>query len=188
MGYKKTSAQDIAQAAGISKGMVFHYFGSKKGLYQYLIKVASDEITQAFAADLDSSVSDFFDRILMLTSCKLRCLQKHPSLLSFFTSLYAETAPEVYEDVQAAMQLSRQIHIKTILIQDNREKFKDPAYADLAWKLLTGYGESCINSAKVIEMSSLVDIMHEFERCVCMLKQNLYKEDYLSPSLEEALP
>lgn len=34
--YKKASVGDIAKAAGISKGMVFYYFGSKKELYLFL--------------------------------------------------------------------------------------------------------------------------------------------------------
>lgn len=40
-GYKKTSISDIASSAGISKAMVFHYFGTKKELYVYLVRMRS---------------------------------------------------------------------------------------------------------------------------------------------------
>jgi len=36
-GYKKTSISDISSSAGISKAMVFYYFGTKKELYLYLV-------------------------------------------------------------------------------------------------------------------------------------------------------
>lgn len=182
MGYKKASAQDIAQEAGISKSLVFHYFGSKKGMYQYLIKISSEEITQAFTAGFDTRVTDFFDRILMLTSCKLRCLQKHPSLLSFFTSLYTETDPEVAEEVQAVMAQGKQIRMNAALTNSGLEKFKDPSYADLTQKLLMGYGESYVNSARTLELDSLMEAMKEFTNCIHMLKQNLYKNEYLEES------
>ena len=35
-GYEKTSINDIAVAAGISKASIFQYFGNKQTLYQYL--------------------------------------------------------------------------------------------------------------------------------------------------------
>jgi len=44
-GYKKTSISDIASTAGISKAMVFHYFGTKKELYLYLVNTCVDSIS-----------------------------------------------------------------------------------------------------------------------------------------------
>src|SRR5690625_358370 len=43
-GYRKTSISDIAKSAGISKAMVFHYFGTKKDLYLYLVNTCADSI------------------------------------------------------------------------------------------------------------------------------------------------
>ena len=33
--YKKSPMSEIADAAGISKALLFHYFGNKKGLYLF---------------------------------------------------------------------------------------------------------------------------------------------------------
>ena len=35
-GYKRASTDEIVKDAKISKGLLFHYFLSKKGLYQFL--------------------------------------------------------------------------------------------------------------------------------------------------------
>ncbi|KLU62802.1 HTH-type transcriptional regulator BetI [Peptococcaceae bacterium CEB3] len=66
-GYKKASASDIANAGGISKAMVFHYFGSKKALYLYLIEFCSNMFKTEMNDNLDITVTDFFDRIKMIT-------------------------------------------------------------------------------------------------------------------------
>lgn len=179
MGYKKASAQDIAQLSGISKGMIFHYFGSKKAMYRHLIQVSFAEIMDAFKNGFDSSVSDFFDRILMLTACKIDCLKKHPSLLAFFASLYAETDPEVSDEVQAVLERGYQIRIENILTNSDKEKFKNPEYAELTQKLLMGYGEGCVNTAMTMDADGLSLLQAEFEKCVYMMKENLYREDYL---------
>lgn len=177
MGYKKASAQDIASAAGISKGMIFHYFGSKKGMYQFLIQSSFQEIFAAFHRGYDPGVTDFFDRILMLTNCKIECLKKHPSLLSFFISLYTETDPEVMEETRKIQNKAGRFQADTLLGNQDIEKFKDPSYAQLSWKLLMRYGEGYTTGAA--DVGRLEAWREEFTGCVRMLKQNLYKDEYL---------
>ena len=48
-GYEKASVQDIAEAAGVSKSVVFKYYESKENLYRTAFRVASDEIARADA-------------------------------------------------------------------------------------------------------------------------------------------
>ncbi|MCL2568131.1 MAG: TetR/AcrR family transcriptional regulator [Oscillospiraceae bacterium] len=45
--YSKASTGYIAATAGISKGMVFHYFGNKRALYFYLLDLCGDILTSA---------------------------------------------------------------------------------------------------------------------------------------------
>lgn len=177
MGYKKASAQDIASVAGISKGMVFHYFGSKKGMYQFLIQRSFEEIMTSFQEGFDPTVNDFFDRILMMASCKIECLKKHPSLLTFFGSLYTETDEEVIDLTQAIMDKAELFQGNTLLIDLSAYKFKDPSYAQLVWKLLISYGEGFARES--MDVNALEHWQDEFDACIGMLRQNLYKEEYL---------
>lgn len=179
MGYKKASVQDIAKIAGISKGMIFHYFGSKKDMYLYLIQISSAEISEAFQNGFDNTVTDFFDRFLMLTNCKINCMKKHPSLLAFFASLYMETDPEVVEETQIILEQGKKMRIESLLNSSDKAKFKKPDYAELTWKLLVGYGESYANSAMSMDIEGLATLQKEFEACIFMLRQNLYKKEYL---------
>lgn len=177
MGYKKASTQDIASAAGISKGMIFHYFGSKKGMYQFLIQSSFEEIITSFQQGCDPSVTDFFDRILMMTACKIKALNMHPSLLTFFGSLYTETDEEVIDVTQQVMKKAELFQGNTLLKNLSTYKFKDPTYAELVWKLLISYGEGYARSP--MDVDALEHWQDEFGACIQMLRLNLYKEEYL---------
>ena len=51
-GFDATSTQQIATAAGVTQGLVFHYFGSKAGLYEQIVRETLDRLaTRIIAAD-----------------------------------------------------------------------------------------------------------------------------------------
>ena len=84
-GYKKSSISDIASAAGISKAMIFHYFGTKKALYIYLMELCGNMLMNEFNEKFDNTITDFFGRILIATNIKISVMKKHPEILSFLT-------------------------------------------------------------------------------------------------------
>lgn len=47
--YDEVAIEDVAQEAGVSKALLFHYFGSKKTLYGAVIQRAADELLEATA-------------------------------------------------------------------------------------------------------------------------------------------
>src|SRR5215216_1569347 len=44
-GYAATSVADVAEAAGISKPLIYNYFGSKEGLYAACLRHAAEILT-----------------------------------------------------------------------------------------------------------------------------------------------
>lgn len=45
--YDEISIDDIAEAAGISKGLLYHYFGSKRGFYVAIVRESADKLVAA---------------------------------------------------------------------------------------------------------------------------------------------
>lgn len=45
--YDEISIDDIAEAAGISKGLLYHYFGSKRGFYVAIVRESADKLVEA---------------------------------------------------------------------------------------------------------------------------------------------
>jgi AcrR family transcriptional regulator len=65
--YDDVSTSDIANAAGISAGLLYHHFGHKKGFYVATIRAAADEVLavtqfptdQPFAASAPGALAGF---------------------------------------------------------------------------------------------------------------------------------
>lgn len=57
--YKEASTDSITKACGISKGLLFHYFGSKKEFYFYCLESAMEKLTAQ--AQSKEEVNDFYD-------------------------------------------------------------------------------------------------------------------------------
>ncbi|MGA9677197.1 MAG: TetR/AcrR family transcriptional regulator [Mycobacterium sp.] len=47
--YDNVAASDIAKAAGVAHGLLFHYFGSKRGIYLQAMREAVDQLDDAFS-------------------------------------------------------------------------------------------------------------------------------------------
>ena len=178
-GYKKASVSDIANAAGISKALIFHYFGTKKALYLYLINYCGNLITNEFDDRFDKTVTDFFDRMMLSTKIEILIMKKHPAIPSFLTSMYFENNEEVKQDIKAILTMGENFRDKITFDGMDISKFKDGVDPKLVLKMLTLLADGYIR-----QLSNITDIdfdswFKEFEEYMNLLKNNLYKEEYL---------
>lgn len=180
-GYKKASASDIAAAAGISKAMVFHYFGTKKELYLFLVNYCSDIIIKEINDKFDNTITDFFDRILLSSEIKLSALNKHPAIISFLSSAYFENDESVKEDIKALLSQGEEYRNKIAFDNIDTSKFKDGINPQLVFKILVWMAEGFASGVKVVSFTeeSLNKFIEEYYECMNLLKNNFYKEEYL---------
>ena len=180
-GYKKASASDIAGAAGISKAMVFHYFGTKKALYLYLVDYCCQMMVGEIQEKMDSTVTDFFDRIKQATVIKLSVLGKHPAMLGFLEGTYFETDEEVRGAVQAYYTKEEWEQVRTRLTLENLDvsKFKDTADPALVLKMLVRYAYGYLNMTNGKLDLELDSLLREFDACMALMKTHFYKPEYL---------
>lgn len=180
-GYRKTSVSDIAAAAGISKAMVFHYFGTKKALYLYLIELCGRTVMDEVEKKSDPAVTDFFDRVLTAASIKISVLKKHSGILAFLNSAYLETDGEIRPDIQAVFENEKWERFRLQIVFDGMDasKFKKGVDPKLVYKMLIwfGYGYTAVSPEKV--GGDLDAVYEEFDQCIRLLKKNLYKSKYL---------
>ncbi|MFT4143452.1 MAG: TetR/AcrR family transcriptional regulator [Mobilitalea sp.] len=178
-GYKKTSVSDIAAAAGISKAMVFHYFGTKRDLYFYLLNYCFDIVMGEINDTFDKTITDFFDRITNATNIKLAILMKHPAALSYLNSVYFESNEEVRDDIKIMMSQTDAFRNKIAFDGMDLFKFKESVDVKVVMKMLMWIGEGFVNPAKKIQISDLEKMCDEFYEAMNLLRDNLYKEEYL---------
>lgn len=56
--YDEVSVDDLAQSAGVSKGLLYHYFPSKRELYVATVRTAADQLIERVLPDPTLSVRD----------------------------------------------------------------------------------------------------------------------------------
>lgn len=179
-GYKKTSVNDIAEAAGISKSMVFHYFGSKKDLYFFLINFCGNLIVGEVQAKFDPSITDFFDRIIHTSRIEMEATKRYPATMSFLTSFYLEECEEVKADIQAILAQGEGMRNQIAFDGTDYSKFKEGVDVALVMKMLMWITDGFVNSTRNIEELDYDRACQEIFDCFMLLKKNLYKEEYLN--------
>lgn len=88
-GYAATSVADVAAAAGISKPLIYQYFGSKDGLYAVALRRAADELV----AEIERTASlgaVGLDRAVVTLDGMFRVLAERPWL---WRLVFDATAP-----------------------------------------------------------------------------------------------
>lgn len=178
-GYKKTSMNDIAVEAGISKAAVFHYFGSKRALYQYLLQYGGTLVAEEFHSRLDDASTDFFDRVLNSARVKADFMRAHPPVLAFLSSVYFEAAPEVADAVRDIRKQGGDVRQRLAMEGADLRKFKEDVDPQLVLNILVRLSEGYASPGNTGGDWDIDAVMDEFEASLRLMKRHFYKEEYL---------
>jgi len=99
-GYANTSTTMLAEAAGISKALIFHHFKSKKELYLSVLDRCFEKgrIEMGFDALLEHQ--DFFKAKEKFTIVKFNYYRKNPDLLKMVREAFYATPDELKKEIQ----------------------------------------------------------------------------------------
>ncbi|MCI1945735.1 TetR/AcrR family transcriptional regulator [Clostridium luticellarii] len=98
-GYKNASTNKIVKDASIGKGMLFHYFHSKKELYLYLYDYSVKTLMNEFYGKIDLSERDILKRLRQVIVMEFALIGRYPDMLDFVKSAYFEESGEVKDDL-----------------------------------------------------------------------------------------
>ncbi len=87
-GYKKASTNSIVKNAGVSKGLLFHYYQNKKELYILLYQYAIDIISEELLNKVNFSDYDLLNRISESVKAKISVYQEHQQLVLLIQKNY----------------------------------------------------------------------------------------------------
>jgi len=91
-GYKNASTDNIVKEAGISKGLLFHYFGTKERLYNFLIDYAIQTTKREYIDLINIIQPDILESVWQLSLLKQDLSIKYPTIFDFLTTVYMDTA------------------------------------------------------------------------------------------------
>ena len=85
--YDKASTNIIVKNAGISKGLLYHYFKNKEELYNYLVKFVLEKTTKEILENIDYNETDILNRIASTVKYKMKLFYKYPGMIQFYKKL-----------------------------------------------------------------------------------------------------
>ena len=175
-GYKKASIADIAGQAGIAKGMVMYYFGSKKNLYLYLVDMCGKIMFEEMQKGLDPNVTDFFDKVRMMTNIKVSMLKRHPALMSFMTNVYYESDDDVADDLKRILAEGIKTRQEMILVETDTSRLRDDIDPELLDRFLVWVGEGFGTTlAKPGGMELIDEYTEDLYKILGIMKKYFYK-------------
>lgn len=98
-GFMRASTDDMVKEAGISKGLWFHYFENKIGLYRFVTDYAVKYMNMELAAGVVPG-TDYYQVIRKIEETKLAVRKFYPYIPLFLSSLEDETNPEALQEIR----------------------------------------------------------------------------------------
>lgn len=94
-GFRRASTDDIVRVAHISKGLVFHYFSSKVGMYSFVYEYAARYLSLGLRSGVPEDETDPFVLLRALEATKLSASRSYPYIMEFMHRASIETDEEV---------------------------------------------------------------------------------------------
>ncbi len=95
--YRYASTDKIVELAGISKGLLFHYFGSKMGVFSFLYDYSVRYIELELYGTISIKETNYFELLCQVEETHALIREKHFYMLPFLNKAEAEEDPEIQQ-------------------------------------------------------------------------------------------
>lgn len=112
-GYKNGSTDVIVKEAGISKGLLFHYFGTKQELYRFLRDYSIRFLQLEIRSNVSASETDYFTIWHQIIASEESIMDQYPYMIAFLESAETETDPDTFEP-EDEKKKSRDVYSKAL--------------------------------------------------------------------------
>lgn len=182
LGYTQASTNTIIKKAGISKGILFHYFGSKKNLFLYLIDYATGILQKSFDQLVDKVSSDIFERLIEMSLVKLKIFQQHPVLYRFLMENYGDMPPDIKMEIAkrhaALAKQNYRLIYDGIDYSSFREDLDRDKSLEFVFLALKAYSDKYIESFKFQPdkgLAELEEVNQQLRSYMEMIRFGVYK-------------
>jgi len=98
-GYAHASTDEIVKEAGISKGLLFHYFGSKIGLFSFVYDYSVRYICLEMNGTYDKNDNDYFSLHTQIKRAEANVMRAYPYMIMFVNRMDSENVVDVMKEI-----------------------------------------------------------------------------------------
>jgi len=189
-GYEYASTLVIAKEAGIAKGTLFNYFGTKNKLFNYLVEYAFTIIKKEYFDQIDYEETDFFTRMYKAGQLKWKVYVMYGELMNFVAHLFVHqekyVLPESLQKTRAALmeEFWTSVFTKNIDFTKFRSDIPIDTILNFIRWTMEGYNaelEQSFKSENLAELDKkrLEPYYEEAYEYFSLLRKIYYKEEYI---------
>lgn len=93
-GYRHASTDDIVREAAISKGLLFHYFESKLGVYTFVYDYSVRYMKLELSTTVDAGEKDLFELMKQMEAARMHAMRGYPYMQQFLNRSMSEDVSE----------------------------------------------------------------------------------------------
>ena len=157
-GYAHASTDDIVRDAGVSKGLLFHYFGSKLGLFEFLYDYAVKFEQLEMSSCIGKDETDFFVIREQMLRAHANVMKNYPYLPLFLERADREEEEDAAKAI-GAMVIAHAEQVRERMQNADASKFRPEADMGMVTKLLAGAFRVAMTDALRLE-----DVSSEYYR------------------------
>lgn len=98
-GFRRASTDEMVKEAGISKGLLFHYFISKTGLYEFVYDYSVKYLMMEMTSAVNAQETDYFAIRRQMEKARTVAMKNFPFMQVFLLRAGQEDMPEAVEAV-----------------------------------------------------------------------------------------
>ncbi len=104
-GYRHASTDDIVKEADISKGLLFHYFGSKAGVYEFIYEYSVRYMILELSTKVSHTESNLFEVMKQVELARMDAMKGYPYMQQFLNSCEHEDVSEALLVIEERKEL-----------------------------------------------------------------------------------
>ncbi len=173
--YKKASMQLIADDAGVSKSLLFHYFRNKQSLYEYLFQSAIKLLKEQKLSKIVKG-HDFFVFIEGEIFQRLNLMERFPYQYRFIMNVYDEKNTIKSKEINQFILSELNKRKIEVLKNTDRSKFRHEEDLETLYDIIIDLSNGFYFRVFANGSFKNREVLNEFLLYLNNLKRNYYKE------------
>lgn len=169
-GYNHASTDDIVKEAHISKGLLFHYFDSKIGVYSFIYDYSVRVIALELSSAIDPSETSYFEILRQMEAAKMQVLKNYPYMYMFLDSCKKENVTEAILAVEESRK-NHENNVGTIMARCDQTVLKENKSSDDLLKMMNYTLEGIMEDALRDESFNAEDNYKENVKYITMIEK-----------------
>lgn len=172
-GYRHASTDDIVREAAISKGLLFHYFGSKIGVYTFIYEYSVRYMTLELNTTVDRKCTDMFTLMKQIECARMHAMRGYPYMQQFLNRSMAEDVSEALLAIEekrniltdAYESIYNQMDFSTLPMEVDGEKLRKMLEFTIKGLMTERFQDASFQPEMLYE--EIVDYLDMMRRIVC---------------------